>query len=71
VRMWWRDDQVRLEVYDDGHGPLGKGPLGQPGGYGLTGMRERVAAAGGELSLGAGPDGVGYRVAASLPLTPH
>jgi signal transduction histidine kinase len=31
-------------------------------------MRERVTAAGGELSLGPGPGGVGYRVAASLPI---
>jgi signal transduction histidine kinase len=66
VRVWWRDDQLRLEVCDDGHGPLGDG---RPGGHGLTGMRERVAAVGGELSLGPGPDGAGFRVAANLPLS--
>jgi signal transduction histidine kinase len=31
-------------------------------------MRERVAAAGGELSTGPGEDGTGFRVSASLPL---
>ena len=36
-------------------------------GYGLLGMRERVALAGG--SLRAGPTGGGYRVTAVLPLT--
>lgn len=38
-------------------------------GYGLTGMRERVAAVGGRLSTGAHPDGV-YRVVAHIPTTP-
>ena len=66
VRLGWRGDQLHLEVCDDGHGPVVDG---RPGGHGLTGIRERVTAAGGELSLGPGPDGVGYRVAASLPLT--
>jgi signal transduction histidine kinase len=65
VRLGWRDGALRLEVCDDGRGPAG---TDEPGGHGLIGMRERVAAAGGELSLGPGPGGVGYRVAASLPL---
>lgn len=65
VRVGWRDDALRLEVCDDGKGPAG---TGEPGGHGLVGMRERVTAAGGELSLGPGPGGAGYRVAASLPI---
>jgi signal transduction histidine kinase len=65
VRLGWRDRALRLEVCDDGRGPAG---TREPGGHGLIGMRERVTAAGGELSLGPGPGGVGYRVAASLPL---
>jgi signal transduction histidine kinase len=65
VRLGWRDRALRLEVCDDGRGPA---DTREPGGHGLIGMRERVTAAGGELSLGPGPGGVGYRVAASLPL---
>ncbi|GHE45470.1 two-component sensor histidine kinase [Streptosporangium violaceochromogenes] len=39
---------------------------GGQGGYGLAGMRERVAVAGGRLVTGS--DGTGFRVAAVLPL---
>jgi signal transduction histidine kinase len=63
VRLGWRAGALRLEVCDDGSGPAGDGH-----GHGLVGMRERVAAVGGELSLGPGPGGIGYRVAASLPI---
>jgi signal transduction histidine kinase len=65
VRVGWRDGALRLEVCDDGRGPPGDGG---PGGHGLVGMRERVTAAGGELTFGPGPDGVGFRVVASLPV---
>jgi signal transduction histidine kinase len=65
VRVEWLDRALSLEIRDDGHGPIGNG---RPGGRGLAGMRERVSAAGGELTCGPGPDGVGFRVAASLPL---
>jgi signal transduction histidine kinase len=65
VRLDWRDGALRLEVRDDGRGPAGNGGHG---GHGLVGMRERVAAAGGELTSGAGPDGTGFLVTATLPL---
>jgi signal transduction histidine kinase len=65
VRLEWLGGALNLEVRDDGRGPVGNGA---PGGRGLVGMRERVSAAGGELTCGPGPDGVGFRVAASLPL---
>ncbi|HEY8472925.1 MAG TPA: sensor histidine kinase [Natronosporangium sp.] len=68
VRLDWRDDALRLEVRDDGRGPANGKRDGTGGGHGLVGMRERVAAAGGELTSGAGPDGTGYRVTATLPL---
>jgi signal transduction histidine kinase len=65
VRLEWLGGALNLEVRDDGRGPVGNDG---PGGRGLVGMRERVSAAGGELTCGPGPDGVGFRVAASLPL---
>jgi signal transduction histidine kinase len=64
VILDWREEELGVEVTDDGRGP---GPGGN-GGHGLAGMRERVAAAGGRLATGPGPRGVGFRVAARLPL---
>jgi signal transduction histidine kinase len=63
VRLTFADDDVTLEVEDDGAGN-GAAP---PAGNGIAGMRERVAALGGDFS--AGPRGEsGFRVAARLPL---
>ncbi len=61
-----REDQVRLEVDDDGGGRTGGAP--EPGGrgYGLVGMRERAALYGGEVTAGPGPGG-SWRVAGWLP----
>jgi signal transduction histidine kinase len=66
VGLTWREHALEVEVRDDGRGPTADRTEG--GGHGLVGMRERVAVVGGELSTGAGPDGVGFRVAATLPL---
>ncbi|HVN01622.1 MAG TPA: histidine kinase [Caulobacteraceae bacterium] len=57
------DAVVRLEVINDG----ADAGVGAPG-FGLTGMSERVAAAGGALEAGPTPQGGGWRVAAVLPL---
>jgi signal transduction histidine kinase len=55
------DDQLTIEVTDDGRG--GEAPAGN----GIRGMRERAAALGGTVEAGPGPDG-GFRVVAHLPL---
>jgi signal transduction histidine kinase len=57
---------VRVEVRDDG---ARSGAAPGPAGGGLTGMRERIGACGGELDFGPGPDR-GWRVTAWLALDP-
>ena len=63
VQLHYTDDALRLRVRDNGPGPPGV-PLA--GGHGLAGMRERAAAAGGELHTGAAPGG-GFLIEATLP----
>lgn len=53
---------AKLEVFDDGRG-IDSGKLHKPGSFGLLGMRERLYAIGGNLSVEAGPRG-GTRVRA-------
>ncbi|MGW1990480.1 sensor histidine kinase [Embleya sp. NPDC001921] len=68
VRLEYRSDRVLVEICDDGdHGGGGSAMVG--GGYGLLGMRERVAMHGGTLAAGRRPEG-GYRVTALVPLPP-
>jgi signal transduction histidine kinase len=70
VTIGYRDQEVSVEVIDDGRGamtPVGDGREGT--GHGLIGMRERVVAFNGELEVGPRPSG-GFRVAARLPLAP-
>ncbi len=65
VELHFADDALRLRIRDNGPGP----PAPQPaaaGGHGLPGMRERAAAAGGELRTGAAPGG-GFLIEATLP----
>ena len=58
------DGHVRIAIEDDGRGfEYGK----TSGGFGLSGMRERVALAGGELRVGRSQEG-GTRLAAVLPV---
>jgi signal transduction histidine kinase len=67
VVVGYHDDQaVTVEVTDDGRGAAAQAGDGRPG-HGLIGMRERVAAFGGDLQAGPRPGG-GFRVAARLPL---
>ena len=58
--------ELHLRVTDNGRETTHR-PAGGSGGYGLVGMRERVALLKGRLSAGRGPDG-GWRVEAWLPL---
>ncbi|MFE9428707.1 sensor histidine kinase [Kitasatospora sp. NPDC006697] len=80
VRLAYHPDSVTVEVSDDGAGRAAPPPHGEAGGreravpgrrggYGLIGMRERVALHGGTLTAGPVADG-GFRVAASLPYEP-
>jgi signal transduction histidine kinase len=71
VEVRYGDGELRLLIRDNGPGPApaapGPGPgLGLTGGHGLTGMRERAAAVGGELRAGAASVG-GFFVEARLP----
>jgi len=59
------DDEVSVEVLDDGRGAAA--PLVDGGGHGLIGMRERAEVCGGHLTAGPRPGG-GYAVRARLPL---
>jgi signal transduction histidine kinase len=68
VVVGYRDQDVTVEVIDDGRGAVTSASDGRAGtGHGLIGMRERVAAFGGDLQTGPRPGG-GFRVAARLPL---
>jgi signal transduction histidine kinase len=61
-----RDRCVYVTVRDDGRG---FDPESADGGFGLVGMRERVALAGGELEIETAP-GSGTTVRAAIPLDP-
>jgi signal transduction histidine kinase len=63
VRVRYLDNALEIEVTDDGRGP----DKSNGGGFGLVGMRERVAVHGGELEAGPRRN-AGYRVRASLPV---
>jgi signal transduction histidine kinase len=70
VTIGYRDQEVTVEVTDDGRGAVPPASDGRVGtGHGLIGMRERVAAFSGDLQVGPRPGG-GFRVAARLPLPP-
>jgi signal transduction histidine kinase len=60
VVLDWRPAELMVSVTDDGSGPAGRRPAS---GHGLTGIAERVAAAGGRVVFGPAPAG-GFRVEA-------
>ena len=70
VRLRVDGDAVVLEVRDDGKGLPAAGSIEgreRSGHLGLAGMRERVTALGGKLTIGAAPDG-GVQLVASVPV---
>ncbi len=66
VDVTYRPSEVEILVTDDGTG-LAHGTVEPAAGHGLAGMRERVAAYGGDLTIGDRPEG-GFRVRATFPL---
>jgi signal transduction histidine kinase len=66
LRLGYAPGALKLAVEDEGKAVTAVGRR-MPDGHGIVGMRERVAALGGRLSAGPGPEG-GYRVLAELPL---
>ncbi|MET8828247.1 histidine kinase [Streptomyces sp. NPDC004608] len=73
VHLDYGPDHLTVTVTDDGHPRAHSHPRRSSslvgGGYGLLGMRERVAVHGGSLEAGPRAEG-GFLVAATLPLPP-
>ena len=71
VRVTYDDAAVHVEIDNDGTAPSDRAPSDRAPaigtGSGITGMRERATALGGDLSAGFRPGG-GFRVSARLPL---
>jgi signal transduction histidine kinase len=65
VHVVYGSGELRIRIEDDGGGPQAKGE--EPWGNGLSGMRERAAALGGELEAGPRAGG-GFQVLARFPL---
>jgi signal transduction histidine kinase len=63
VELHYSDHALSLRIRDSGPGPPRDAPAG---GHGLTGMRERAAAVGGQLRTGPAAGG-GFLVEATLP----
>ena len=63
VTFQYASDELHIEVRDDGDGVSASDGLG----HGLVGIRERVKIYGGEMTVGAAPEG-GFVLGARLPL---
>lgn len=67
VRLTSTEGHCGVEVLDDGRGAESAEQAAGPGGNGLAGLSERVAALGGWYEAGPRPGG-GYRLAVTLPV---
>ncbi|GLW09813.1 histidine kinase [Microtetraspora sp. NBRC 13810] len=72
VTLSYMDDEVSLDVRDDGRGfdPLALPPRDRTGGFGLDGMRARAERVAGVVDVESGP-GLGTAVSARVPLVRH
>jgi len=69
VRITFDDRKLELVIQDDGVGFDPQAAEGQPGHYGLLGMRERARLAGGKLEITSAPhQGATLRVGLPLAL---
>ncbi|MFC7547299.1 sensor histidine kinase [Plantactinospora sp. GCM10030261] len=70
LTLSYMEDQVTLDVRDDGRGFIPAvvpyPPPGSDGGYGLTVMRQRIAGVDGQLTIESEPD-AGTAISASVP----
>jgi signal transduction histidine kinase len=64
VRVGYETEYVRIKVSNPADGPVPPSA-----GFGIPGMRERVASLGGEFSAGLGEDGM-FEVRAAIPTSP-
>jgi PAS domain S-box-containing protein len=69
VSLVHRDFETVLEVSDDGHGFTKRAGQEREGGYGLLGMRQRIAAVNGEFSIETGMEG--SKITIRVPQTSH
>jgi two-component system sensor histidine kinase UhpB len=67
IRLNYAPDEITLGIMDAGTGFDPNEPLSPPRGWGLEGMRERVASVGGQLNLHSAP-GRGTTVEVVIPL---
>ena len=73
VRLWRDEETVRLQVDDNGRGFDVEKALTSNASTGLSGMQERAALLGGDLTIESAP-GAGVKITTELPLTkivPH
>ena len=67
IRLTWEEDELMIDITDDGDGT---GLALPSGGNGLVGIRERAAACGGTATAGPRADGPGFTVSVRLPVMP-